>query len=148
MKVLFIGGSGFISTSVSRLAVAKGHELFWLNRGQRQVSVPGVQVINADVHAPDQARQAPAEQTFDVVVDWIAYTTDDIERDLALFRGRVKQFIFISSASAYQKPPSHPIITESTPLYNPVWPYSQNKIACEEALLRAHRATGFPMTIV
>ena len=102
MKVLFIGGSGFISTSVSRLAVAKGMELFWLNRGQRQVSVPGVTVINADVHAAEQARQALGDHVFDVVVDWIAYTTDDIERDLALFRGRVKQFIFISSASAYQ----------------------------------------------
>jgi len=148
MKVLFIGGSGFISTSVSRLAVAKGIELFWLNRGQRQVSVPGVKVITADVHAPDQARQALAEQAFDVVVDWIAYTTDDIERDLALFGGRVKQFIFISSASAYQKPPSHPIITESTPLYNPVWLYSQNKIACENRLLQAYRDEGFPTTIV
>jgi len=148
MKVLFIGGSGFISTSVSRLAVAKGIELFWLNRGQRQVSVPGVTVIHADVHAPDQARQALAEQAFDVVVDWIAYTTDDIERDLALFGGRVKQFIFISSASAYQKPPSHPIITESTPLYNPVWLYSQNKIACENRLLQAYRDEGFPATIV
>src|SRR5439155_9547841 len=99
MKVLFIGGSGFISTSVSRLAVAMGIELFWLNRGQRPVSVPGVTVINADVHAPDQARQALGDHRFDVVADWIAYTTDDIDRDLDLFRGRVKQFIFISSAS-------------------------------------------------
>ncbi len=148
MKVLFIGGSGFISTSVSRLAVARGIELFWLNRGQRQVSVPGVTVINADVHAAEQAKQALGDHVFDVVVDWIAYTTDDIERDLVLFRGRVKQFIFISSASAYQKPPSHPIITESTPLYNPVWPYSQNKIACELRLLQAYRDEGFPTTIV
>lgn len=148
MKALFIGGSGFISTSVSRLAVAKGMELFWLNRGQRQVSVPGVTVINADVHVAEQARQALGDHVFDVVVDWIAYTTEDIERDLALFRGRVKQFIFISSASAYQKPPSHPIITESTPLYNPVWPYSQNKIACELRLLQAYRDEVFPVTIV
>jgi nucleoside-diphosphate-sugar epimerase len=148
MKVLFIGGSGFISTSVSRLAVARGIELYWLNRGQRQVSVPGVKVINADVHAPDQARQALGDQSFDAAVDWIAYTTDDIERDLALFRGRVKQFIFISSASAYQKPPSHPIITESSPLYNPVWKYSQDKIACENRLQQAYRDEGFPITIV
>jgi len=148
MKALFIGGSGFISTSVSRLAVAKGMELFWLNRGQRQVSVPGVTVINADVHVAEQARQALGDHVFDVVVDWIAYTTEDIERDLALFRGRVKQFIFISSASAYQKPPSHPIITESAPLYNPVWPYSQNKIACELRLLQAYRDEVFPVTIV
>jgi len=151
MKVLFIGGSGFISTAVSQLAVAKGIELFWLNRGKRKVDVPGVQHLLADVHQPDEARrilEGPGMPVFDVVVDWIAYTTDDIERDLALFRGRVKQFIFISSASAYQKPPSHPIITESTPLYNPVWPYSQNKIACENRLLQAYREEGFPTTIV
>ncbi len=85
---------------------------------------------------------------FDVVVDWIAYTPADIERSLELFQGKVKQFIFISSASAYQKPPSHPIITESTPLYNPYWEYSRNKIACEERLLAAYRQDGFPVTIV
>ena len=85
---------------------------------------------------------------FDVVVDWIAYTPDDIERDLALFRGRVKQYVFISSASAYQKPPAHYLITESTPLHNPFWEYSRNKIACEERLMRAYREEGFPVTIV
>jgi nucleoside-diphosphate-sugar epimerase len=85
---------------------------------------------------------------FDVVVDWIAYRPDDIERDLELFRGKVKQFIFISSASAYQKPPSFHIITESTPLHNPHWEYSRNKIACEERLMRAYREEGFPVTIV
>jgi nucleoside-diphosphate-sugar epimerase len=148
MKVLFIGGSGFISTAVSRLAVAKGIELFWLNRGQRQGNVPGVQHLIADVHQPDEARRVLEGHRFDVVVDWIAYTEDDIERDLALFRGRVGQFIFISSASAYQKPPRVAIITESTPLYNPVWKYSQDKIACELRLLRAYRDEGFPITIV
>ena len=85
---------------------------------------------------------------FDVVVDWIAYTPDDIERDLALFRGRVKQYVFISSASAYQKPPAHYLITESTPLHNPYWEYSRNKIACEERLMQAYRDEGFPVTIV
>ena len=83
-----------------------------------------------------------------MVVDWIAYTPDDIERALALYRGKTKQYVFISSASAYQKPPSHPIITESTPLVNPYWEYSRNKIACEERLMKAHRDEGFPVTIV
>ena len=148
MKVLFIGGTGFISTAVSRLALARGIKLFHLNRGKRESDISGVQSLIADVHQPDQARLALGDQTWDAVVDWIAYTADDIERDLALFRGRTKQFIFISSASAYQKPPSHPIITESTPLYNPYWLYSRNKIACELRLTQAHRDEGFPITIV
>lgn len=148
MKVLFIGGTGFISTAVSRLAVARGIELFHLNRGQRPSDVAGVERIIADVHNFDQARAALAPHQFDVVVDWIAYGPNDIERDLELFRGRTRQFIFISSASAYQKPPAHPVITESTPLANPYWQYSRDKIACEERLLRAYREEGFPATIV
>lgn len=148
MKVLFIGGTGFISTAVSRLAVAKGLELYHLNRGKRNVDIPGVQSIIADIHQPDSVRDALQGLQFDVVVDWIAYTPADIERALALFQGKVKQYIFISSASAYQKPPSHPIITESTPLYNPHWEYSRNKIACEERLQQAYQKDGFPMTIV
>ncbi len=148
MKVLFIGGSGFISTAVSRLAVARGIDLFWLNRGQRKVTVPGVQHLIADIRQPDEARRVLQGQRFDVVVDWIAFTENDIERDLALFRGQVGQYFFISSASAYQKPPRYPIITESTPLYNPIWKYSQDKIACELRLLRAYRDEDFPVTIV
>lgn len=148
MKVLFIGGTGFISAAVSRLAVARGIELYHLNRGQRGTQIEGVRTIVADIHQPEQARAALAGQTWDAVVDWIAYTPDDIERDLALFAGVTKQFIFISSASAYQKPPSHPIITESTPLYNPHWLYSRNKIACEDRLMRAWREDGFPITLV
>ena len=148
MKVLFIGGTGFISSAVSRLALARGIDLYHLNRGQREADVPGVQSIVADIHQPEQVRQALGDQQFDVVVDWIAFTEADIERDLALFSGRIKQFIFISSASAYQKPPSHPIITESTPLHNPYWLYSRNKIACELRLMQALRDDGFPATIV
>lgn len=148
MKVLFIGGTGFISAAVSRLAVARGIELYHLNRGRRGTTIAGVQTIVADVHQPGDAERALAGHTFDAVVDWIAFTPDDIERNLALFAGRTKQFIFISSASAYQKPPAHPVITEGTPLYNPHWRYSQNKIACEDRLMRAWRETGFPMTIV
>lgn len=148
MKVLFIGGTGFISTAVSKLALAQGIELYHLNRGVRPSEIQGVHQITADVHEPDAARAALHGHDFDVVVDWIAYKTEDIERDLDLLRGRTKQFFFISSASAYQKPPAHYIITESTPLYNPHWEYSRNKIACEERLMRAYRDENFPVTIV
>ncbi len=148
MKVLFIGGTGFISTAVSQLALDKGFELYHLNRGLRKTGLAGVHNLIADIHQPESVRAALQGLQFDVVVDWIAYTPEDIERDLALFRGQVKQFIFISSASAYQKPPAYPIITESTPLHNPHWQYSRNKIACEERLLGAYRQEGFPVTII
>ena len=148
MKVLFIGGTGFISTAVSRQAIAKGFELYLLNRGSRPAQLPGCHSLTADIHNPEDVRTALQDLKFDVVVDWIAYTPEDIERDLALFRGRVKQYVFISSASAYQKPPAHYLITESTPLHNPYWEYSRNKIACEERLMHAYRDEGFPVTIV
>jgi nucleoside-diphosphate-sugar epimerase len=148
MKVLFIGGTGFISTAVSGLAVERGIELYHLNRGLRKTPLPSVHNLVADIHQPESLRTALQGLQFDVVVDWIAFTPDDIERDLALFRGQVKQFIFISSASAYQKPPATPFITESTPLHNPHWQYSRNKIACEERLQRAYREENFPVTIV
>jgi len=148
MKVLFIGGTGFISTAVSRLAAAAGIDLYVLNRGLRTVELQGVHRLTADIHRPEDMRAVLHENRFDVVVDWIAYTSAEIERDLELFRGRVGQFIFISSASAYQKPPCHPVITESTPLYNPYWDYSRDKIACELRLMQAYREEGFPVTIV
>jgi len=154
MKILFIGGTGNISSTLSRQLVAEGHDLHLVNRGKSSKSpLPkGVKVISHDVHsgrAPDALRGA----RYDVVVDWIAFTPADVERDIAWFSGApdaaaTGQYIFISSASAYQKPPSHPVITESTPLANPYWEYSRNKIACEEALMRAYRTSGFPMTIV
>src|SRR5258706_7922626 len=128
MKVLFIGGTGVISMAGSRMAVAQGLELYHLNRGAPEPDLPAVQTLIADMHQPESVRAALQDLRFDVVVDWIAYTPDDIERDLDLFQGRVKQFIFISSASAYQKPPTHHIVTESTPLHNPYWDYSRNKI--------------------
>lgn len=153
MKVLFIGGTGNISTSVSRMAIERGIELTWLNRGQHKgqafgEGIKGVEVITADIHQPGEAEAALRGRTFDSVVDWIAFTENDIERDLALLRGKTGQFVFISSASAYQKPPTHPVISESTPLYNPWWQYSRNKIACEERLNRAYREENFPITIV
>jgi nucleoside-diphosphate-sugar epimerase len=148
LKVLFIGGTGFISTSVSRLALAKGLDLYLLNRGLQKPDLSGAQSLTADIHQPEQVRAALRDLKFDVVVDWIAYTPEDIERDLAIFRDRTRQFIFISSASAYQKPPGHHVIRESTPLHNPYWEYSRNKIACETRLTRAGREEGFPVTIV
>ncbi len=154
MKILFIGGTGNISSTLTRLVVERGHELHLLNRGKssKHPLPAGVRVINHDIHsgaAPAALRGA----RYDVVVNWIAFLPADVERDLAWFAGGPEaattgQYIFISSASAYQKPPAHPMITESTPLANPYWEYSRNKIACEEALMRAHRATGFPMTVV
>ncbi len=148
MKVLFIGGTGTISTAVTRLAVSNGIELYHLNRGKRDSSVNGVQTLIADIHDPQSLHSALENQRFDVVVDWIAFTPEDIERDLNLFRGKVRQFIFISSASVYQKPPTSHVITESTPLHNPYWQYSRSKIACEDRLIQAYRQEGFPVTIV
>ncbi len=148
MRVLFIGGTGNISTSCSLLALGKGIDLFHLNRGITKEKIPGVTSIKADIHNREETLRAIGDYGFDVVVDWIAFIPDDVKRDYEIFKGRVKQFIFISSASAYQKPLSDPRITESTPLANPVWEYSQNKIACEDYLLQKYRQDGFPITIV
>jgi nucleoside-diphosphate-sugar epimerase len=148
MKVLFIGGTGNISVSVSKLAVARGIELTLLNRGQQGVSIDGAETIVADISQPEQVRAALGNRHFDAVVNWIAFVEPQIERDLDLFRGRCGQYIFISSASAYQKPLTTSVITESTPLANPYWQYSRDKIRCEERLMRAYRDEGFPMTIV
>ncbi len=148
MRILFIGGTGIISTACTDLALARGHELFLCNRGKRASPPAGAKLIAADVHDERAAAAALDGRTWDAVVDFIAYTPDDIERDLRLFRGRTGQFVFISSASAYQKPALHHVITESTPLANPFWEYSRNKIACEERLVRALREEAFPATIV
>lgn len=148
MKVLFIGGTGNISTSVSKLAIQRGVELFVLNRGKRKVDIPGVKSMICDISKPEEAKAVLGNQTWNVVVNWIAFTRKDVERDIELFRGKTGQYIFISSASAYQKPLSHPIVTESTPLANPYWDYSRNKITCEETLNQAYRDEQFPITIV
>ena len=149
MKILFIGGTGIISSACSALAVEQGFDLYLLNRGQGSRPVPeGATVLHGDIRDPQSVKSALGNQRFDVVVNWVAYTPEHIETDLALFEGKVGQYIFISSASAYQKPLSHLPITESTPLANPYWPYSRAKIACEERLMRAYRDTGFPVTIV
>ena len=148
MKVLFIGGTGNISTSVSKLAIERGIDLYLLNRGKRASTIPGTKTISGDIGKPDEMKAALQEHAWDVVVDWIAYLESDVQRDYELFRGKTKQFIFISSASAYQRPASSPFVTESTPLANPYWQYSRNKIACEERLTSYYRQDGFPITIV
>ena len=149
MKVLFVGGTGIISSASSRLCVERGIELFHLRRGQTSRPVPdGIQVLPGDIRDLASARQALGDRTFDAVVNWIAFTPAHIEQDLELFRGRTNQYVFISSASAYQTPPSSLPVTESTPLDNPFWAYSRDKIACEERLLRAYREEKFPFTVV
>jgi nucleoside-diphosphate-sugar epimerase len=151
MKILFIGGTGIISSACSDLALARGHELFLLNRSvSRKVLVSqDATILQADVDG-DEARLAAllAGLRFDAVVDFIAFSVTDIERDIRLFRDKTDQFVFISSASAYQKPVRHYIITERTPLENPFWEYSRNKIACEDKLLFAYLEEGFPITII
>lgn len=149
MKVLFIGGTGIISEAVSKLAIQKGIDLYLLNRGNRPLYLPeGAKAIYGDIRDKGNVREVLKSYSFDVVVDWIAFTPEHIRTDLDLFAGNVGQYIFISSASAYQKPPTDYIITESTPLANPFWQYSRDKIACEEMLMTEYRNNGFPVTIV
>ena len=151
MKILFIGGTGIISSACADLAIARGHELFVLNRSMsRKIPVPeGATLLQGDVYN-EEARLATvlADHHFDAVVDYIAFTANDIERDLRLFRGKTDQFVFISSASAYQKPVQNYLITEETPLENPYWQYSRNKMASENRLMEAYQKEGFPVTII
>jgi nucleoside-diphosphate-sugar epimerase len=149
MKALFIGGTGTISTAITALAPVCGFELYLLNRGNHKKFVPdNVKVIEADINDEAAVREKLKDLSFDVVAQFIAFHPDAIKRDIRLFTGKTKQYIFISSASAYQKPLSSPFITESTPLANPYWEYSRNKIACEECLISEYRENGFPITIV
>ena len=147
MKALFIGGTGVISTAISNLAVAKGWELYLLNRGNR-TAPKGAHTIVADISNAQDVRKKIEAMQFDVVVDFIAYTCEEVQRDIELFEDKTGQYIFISSASAYQKPLSSFLITEGTPLANPYWQYSRDKIDCEDALMAAYRKKGFPVTIV
>lgn len=149
MKVLFIGGTGVISSACSELAVARGIDLHLLNRGKTQRAVPaGVKVIQGDISQPAKIRDLLKNLSFDVVVDWICFTPEQAKTDVRLFQEKTAQFIFISSASAYQTPPARLPVTEETPLENPYWEYSQNKIACEKIFLAAYQENGFPVTIV
>ena len=149
MKILLIGGTGNISGACTRLALEKSIEIFHLNRGSRKRDVAdGVQTIIADIHDVTAVKKAIQDHYFDVVVNFIAFVPQDIQNDYELFKNKTDQYIFISSTSAYQKPISHPVITESTPLKNPYWQYSRDKIACEELLNALYRDHDFPMTIV
>ena len=147
---MFIGGSGVISSACARVAVERGIELTVLNRGHStsRPLPPGVTTLQADIRDPQSARERLAGLEFDAVVDWVAFTPAHVRADIELFRGRAGQYVFISSASAYQTPPARVPVTESTPLRNPFWQYSRDKIACEELLVTAYRDEGFPATIV
>jgi nucleoside-diphosphate-sugar epimerase len=149
-RVLFIGGTGVISAACARQAVTAGFDLSVLNRGTTTVRPvpPEARVLTADVRDPQSVRKALNGLEFDAVVNYLAFTPDQVSADLDLLRGRVGQYIFISSASAYQTPPARLPIVESTPLRNPYWQYSRDKIACEDVLVRAYRGEGFPVTIV
>lgn len=149
MKALFIGGTGTISTAISQKLLREGHELWLINRGSRNDQLPpGAHIITADINDEAYVASQLEGQKFDVVADFIAFTPAQLERDFRLFGGRTKQFIYISSASAYQKPASNYLINEGTPLANPYWEYSRNKIAGEELLMKLYREQGFPVTIV
>jgi len=150
LKVLFIGGSGVISSACSRLAVERGVDLYVLNRGSTTARpVPDeATLLRGDIRDPASAKEALGLLEFDAVVDWVAFTPDHVQADLDLLRSRTRQYVFISSASAYQTPPERVPVTESTPLRNPYWQYSRDKIACEDLLVRAYRQEGFPATIV
>jgi nucleoside-diphosphate-sugar epimerase len=149
VKVLFIGGTGTISSAIIRQLSETDCELHLLNRGTRNDAIPaGVNVLTADINDEDKVSKLIEDLEFDVVADFIAFEPAQLERDFRLFHGKTKQFIFISSASAYQKPLADYRITEGTPLSNPYWEYSRNKIACEDYLMKQYRENGFPVTIV
>jgi len=149
-RLLVIGGTGIISSAVTRLAVERGLDVTVLNRGSSATRpVPeGAEVVQADVRDPASVRAALGSREFDSVVDWVAFTPEHVQTDVDLFAGRTGQYVFVSSASAYQTPPERLPVTESTPLRNPFWQYSRDKIACEDLLTRAYRDTGFPVTVV
>jgi len=148
MKVLFIGGTGNISTEVSKLCIEKGIDLYLLNRGNKKLSLTEGKEIIADINNQAECYKVLIDHKWDVVVNWIAFTKKDVLNDISLFENKTKQYIFISSASAYEKPPSNPFITESTPLINPYWQYSRDKIGCEELLNKTFSENNFPVTIV
>lgn len=150
MKVLFIGGTGIISTAISQELINQGVDLYIINRGNRNqvLGKEGVNYITCDINDEPLVEQLIQDLSFDVVADFIAFVPEQLERDYRLFKDKTKQFIFISSASAYQTPLSHYVINEGTPLSNPNWEYSRNKIACEDYLMKKYREDGFPVTIV
>jgi len=148
VKVLFIGGTGLISTAVSKLAVAKNIDLYLLNRGKRQSTpILGTHLLQADIYQVDEVKEVIRDHFFDVVVEWIAFTVDHVKRDYELFKGKTNQYIFIGTASSYQKPAPFLPITEDVPRDNPYWEYSQNKRDCENYLKAIHDP-DFHVTII
>lgn len=149
MKVLFIGGTGTISMAITKLLAERGDEVYLLNRGNRNDDLPeNVKIIKCDISDEANAAKLLEGMSFDCVGEFIGFVPSQLERDYRLFKDKTKQFIYISSASAYQKPPKGYVITEETPLENPYWEYSRNKKACEDYLMERYKQDGFPVTIV
>ena len=149
MRILMIGGTGTISSAITRQLAESEHELWLLNRGNRQAELPeGVNQIVADVEDEQLVAEKLGDMQFDVVCEFIGFLPEQVARDIRLFRGRTRQYVYISSASAYNKPARGYIINEGTTLANPHWEYSRNKIACEELLMKHYREEGFPVTII
>ena len=149
MKILLIGGTGTISSAITRQLAAEGHDLWLLNRGNRRDEVPeGVTQVIADINDEAAVLKLIDGQLFDAVCEFIGFVPEQVERDIRLFKGRTRQYVYISSASAYNKPVRSHVITEGTALANPYWQYSRNKIACERILMDAYRNESFPVTIV
>lgn len=149
MRILIIGGTGTISSAITRQLAASGQDLWLLNRGTRKQEVPaGVKQIVADISNEEEVERLLGDMQFDAVCEFIGFVPEQVERDIRLFKGRTRQYVYISSASAYNKPASNHVINEGTTLANPYWEYSRNKIACEELLMREYRENAFPVTIV
>ena len=149
MKILMIGGTGTISSAITRQLAESEHELWLLNRGNRQAELPeGVRQIVADVEDEQLVNEKLGDMQFDVVCEFIGFLPEQVARDIRLFKGRTRQYVYISSASAYHKPARGYVINEGTTLANPYWEYSRNKIACEELLMKHYREEGFPVTII
>ena len=149
MKILMIGGTGTISSAITRQLAESGHNLWLLNRGNRRNEVPsGVTQVIADIDDTAEVLRQIGDEQFDAVCEFIGFVPEQVQRDIRLFTGRTRQYVYISSASAYNKPAANHVITEGTTLANPHWEYSRNKIACEEQLMKAYRDDAFPVTIV
>ena len=149
MRILIIGGTGTISSAITRQLAASGHDLWLLNRGNRKNEVPtGVKQIICDINDEAEVLRQIGDTMFDTVCEFIGFLPSQVERDIRLFKGRTRQYVYISSASAYNKPARSHFITEGTTLANPYWQYSRDKIACEELLMKEYRENGFPATII
>jgi nucleoside-diphosphate-sugar epimerase len=149
MKILMIGGTGTISSAITRQLAESDNELWLLNRGNRRSEVPAsVKQVIVDIDDTEKVLQLLGNAQFDTICEFIGFLPSQVERDIRLFQGRTRQYVYISSASAYNKPAASHVITEGTALANPYWEYSRNKIACEDLLMKEYREKGFPVTII